>query len=172
MKCLSTFTYGGWAYGCTVTLTILWSQTFPQIWESWLKLLVMEVYQESRIPLHYGWRSSKYLQTASLGCVFLQESWGILYFLFFKLLERNCDSAPAGKLPGAQPKNWSVWPSVEIDVKFKNKYAFFYPNIVIGHGIGGKYIPIMARLAKARRWSKRRQTCLPSPDLTAIHNEW
>jgi len=26
---------------------------------------------------------------------------------------------------------------------------------VIGHGIGGKYIPIMARLTKARRWSKR-----------------
>jgi hypothetical protein len=26
---------------------------------------------------------------------------------------------------------------------------------VIGHGIGGKYIPIMARLAKARHWSKR-----------------
>jgi len=26
---------------------------------------------------------------------------------------------------------------------------------VIGHGIGGKYIPIMARLAEARRWSKR-----------------
>ena len=26
---------------------------------------------------------------------------------------------------------------------------------VIGHGIGGKHIPIMARLAKARRWSKR-----------------
>jgi len=25
---------------------------------------------------------------------------------------------------------------------------------VIGHGIGGKYIPIMARLAKARHWSK------------------
>jgi len=42
---------------------------------------------------------------------------------------------------------------------------------VIGHGIGGKYIPIMARLAEARRWSKRRQTCLSSPDLTAIHNE-
>ena len=43
--------------------------------------------------------------------------------------------------------------------------------LVIGHGIGGKYIPIMARLAEARRWSKRRQTCLSSPDLTAIHNE-
>jgi len=42
---------------------------------------------------------------------------------------------------------------------------------VIGHGIGGKYIPIMARLAKARRWSKRGQTCLSSPNLTAIHNE-
>ncbi len=28
-------------------------------------------------------------------------------------------------------------------------------HTVIGHGIGGKYIPIMARLAKARRWSKR-----------------
>ncbi len=26
---------------------------------------------------------------------------------------------------------------------------------VIGHGIGGKHIPIMACLAKARRWSKR-----------------
>jgi len=26
---------------------------------------------------------------------------------------------------------------------------------VIGHGIGGKYIPIMARLAKARLWSKQ-----------------
>ena len=26
----------------------------------------------------------------------------------------------------------------------------------------------MARLAKARCWSKRRQTCLSSPDLTAI----
>ena len=28
-------------------------------------------------------------------------------------------------------------------------------GVVIGHGIGGKHIPIMARLAKARRWSKR-----------------
>jgi hypothetical protein len=26
---------------------------------------------------------------------------------------------------------------------------------VIGHDIGGKYIPIMARLTKVRRWSKR-----------------
>ena len=26
---------------------------------------------------------------------------------------------------------------------------------VIGHGIGGKHIPIMARLTKVRRWSKR-----------------
>ena len=38
---------------------------------------------------------------------------------------------------------------------------------VIGHGIVGKDIPIMARLAEARRWSKRWQTCLTSPDLTA-----
>ena len=38
---------------------------------------------------------------------------------------------------------------------------------VIGHGIIGKYIPIMARLAEARRWSKRWQTCLSSPDLAA-----
>ena len=28
-------------------------------------------------------------------------------------------------------------------------------NTVIGHGIVGKDIPIMARLAEARRWSKR-----------------
>ena len=38
---------------------------------------------------------------------------------------------------------------------------------VIGHDIGGKYIPIMARLTKVRRWSKRWQTRLTSPDLTA-----
>jgi len=31
----------------------------------------------------------------------------------------------------------------------------FALDTVIGHGIGGKYIPIMARLAEARRWSKR-----------------
>ena len=36
---------------------------------------------------------------------------------------------------------------------------------VIGHGIVGKDIPIMARLAKARCWSKRWQTRLTSPDL-------
>ncbi len=33
-----------------------------------------------------------------------------------------------------------------------NKTAW---DSVIGHGIGGKDIPIMARLAKARNWSKR-----------------
>ncbi len=38
---------------------------------------------------------------------------------------------------------------------------------VIGHGIVGKDIPIMARLTKVRRWSKRWQTRLTSPDLTA-----
>jgi hypothetical protein len=38
---------------------------------------------------------------------------------------------------------------------------------VIGHGIVGKDIPIMVRLVKARRWSKRWQTCLSSPDLAA-----
>ena len=42
---------------------------------------------------------------------------------------------------------------------------------VIGHDIGGKYIPIMARLTKVRRWSKQLRTCLSSPDLTATHNE-
>ncbi len=42
---------------------------------------------------------------------------------FFKLLERNCDSVPTGKLPGAGPQNRSVWSSVEINVGFKNKYA-------------------------------------------------
>jgi len=38
---------------------------------------------------------------------------------------------------------------------------------LIGHDIGGKDIPIMAHLAKARRWSKRWQACLSSPDLAA-----
>ena len=40
--------------------------------------------------------------------------------------------------------------------------------IVIDYGIGGIVIPAkMARLAKARRWSKQWRTCLSSPDLTA-----
>jgi len=38
---------------------------------------------------------------------------------------------------------------------------------VISHGISGKDIPIMARLAKARHWSKQRQACLSSPNLAA-----
>ena len=38
----------------------------------------------------------------------------------------NCDSALAGKLPGARPKNWSVWSSVEIDVGYKNKYNLIF----------------------------------------------
>ncbi len=51
--------------------------------------------------------------------------------VFSKLLERNYDSALAGKLPGARPKNRSVWSSVKINVGFKNKYASYYfcPNI-------------------------------------------
>jgi len=37
--------------------------------------------------------------------------------------------------------------------EYANREVLYKP--VIGHGIGGKYIPIMARLAKARRWSKQ-----------------
>jgi hypothetical protein len=33
--------------------------------------------------------------------------------------------------------------------------GLYQRDLVIGHDIGGKFIPIMARLAKARRWSKR-----------------
>ncbi len=62
--------------------------------------------------------------------------------------------------------------------KFLPKTKGFFPHdftliasvvgeSVIGHGIIGKDIPIMAHLAKARRWSKQWQTRLTSPDLTA-----
>ena len=65
--------------------------------------------------------------------------------------------------------------------KFLPKTKGFFPHdftliasvmgeSVIGHGIGGKHIPIMARLAKARRWSKRWRTCPSSPDLTATQS--
>ncbi len=51
-----------------------------------------------------------------------------------------------------------------MSVNFLPKTKGFFPHdftliasvvgeSVIGHGIGGKYILIMARLAKARRWS-------------------
>jgi len=45
--------------------------------------------------------------------------------------------------------------------KFLPKTKGFFPHdftliaSVMGESVGGKYIPIMARLAKARRWSKR-----------------
>ena len=53
-----------------------------------------------------------------------------------------------------------------MSVKFLPKTKGFFPHdftliasvvgeSVIGHGIVGKDIPIMARLAEARRWSKR-----------------
>ena len=62
--------------------------------------------------------------------------------------------------------------------KFLPKTKGFFPHdftliasvvgeSVIGHGIVRKDIPIIARLAKARRWSKRWRTCLSSPDLAA-----
>ena len=50
----------------------------------------------------------------------------------------------------------------------RGKEGILPPKPVIGHGIGGIIIPAkMARLAKARHWSKRFWTCLSSPDLTA-----
>ena len=79
--------------------------------------------------------------------------------------------------------------------KFLPKTKGFFPHdftliasvvgeSVIGHGNEIRYIyefisyisyyvnSYKARLAKARRWSKRWQTHLSSPDLTATHNEW
>ncbi len=47
MRCLSTFSGCGWAYGFTFTL--LPQQTLPQIWESWLKSYLMQVSN----PCHY-----------------------------------------------------------------------------------------------------------------------
>jgi hypothetical protein len=48
MRCLSTFSGCGWAYG--FTLTPLPPQTFPQIWENWLKSYLMQVCK----PCHYA----------------------------------------------------------------------------------------------------------------------
>jgi len=44
--------------------------------------------------------------------------------------------------------------NTKCNVSEMGMFSLQKPNIVIGHGIGGKYILIMARLAKARRWSK------------------
>jgi hypothetical protein len=46
------------------------------------------------------------------------------------------------------------YPHIEPKYGAKQQYAE-YDTSVIGHGIVGEDIPIMARLAKARRWSKR-----------------
>ncbi len=47
MRCSSTFSGCGWAYG--FTLTLLPPQMLPQIWESWLKSYLMQVCK----PCHY-----------------------------------------------------------------------------------------------------------------------
>ncbi len=80
--------------------------------------------------------------------------------------------------PTSHTPIWAIW-SVLVGFLYNIKSNIWLntpatppPKTVIGHGIGGKYIPIMAHLAKARRWSKRWQTCLSSPNLTANHNEW
>ncbi len=46
--CLSTFSAFGWSYG--FTLILLPRQTFPQIWESWVKSYLMQVCK----PYHYA----------------------------------------------------------------------------------------------------------------------
>ncbi len=48
MRCLSTFSGCGWAYG--FTFTSLLPQTLPQICESWLKSYLMQVCK----PCHYA----------------------------------------------------------------------------------------------------------------------
>jgi hypothetical protein len=47
MRCLSTFSGCGWAYG--FSLTPLPQQTFPQIWGSWLKSYLLQVCK----PCHF-----------------------------------------------------------------------------------------------------------------------
>ncbi len=48
MRCLSTFSVSGWAYG--FTLTLLPPQLLPQIWENRLKSYLMQVCK----PYHYA----------------------------------------------------------------------------------------------------------------------
>ncbi len=48
MRDLITFSGYGWAYG--LTLTLLPPQMLPQIWESWLKSYLMQVWK----PCHYA----------------------------------------------------------------------------------------------------------------------
>jgi hypothetical protein len=68
----------------------------------------------------------------------------------------------ASGLPAA--RNWRKLKGVELCStrgpdpplhSLPHQENFFRPPTVIGHGIVGKDIPIMAHLAKARRWSKR-----------------
>jgi hypothetical protein len=49
MRCLSSFSGCGWAYG--FTFTSLPPQTLPQIWESWLKSYLMHVCKPCRYTL-------------------------------------------------------------------------------------------------------------------------
>jgi hypothetical protein len=56
---------------------------------------------------------------------------------FFKLLDRNRNSSPAGKHSGALPGIRSVWAFVEIYVGYENKYASQFDddiNMACGDG--------------------------------------
>jgi len=49
IRCLNTLNSCGWAYGCT--LTPLSPQSFPQIWESWLKSVLPK--EQELIPEYW-----------------------------------------------------------------------------------------------------------------------
>ncbi len=64
IRCLSLFSGCGWAYGFTLTPFI--AQTFPQIWESWLKSYLMQLCK----PCHYA------LVDASVETMLVRFGWG------------------------------------------------------------------------------------------------
>jgi hypothetical protein len=131
---LSTLSCAGWAF--VPTLTLLWSQLLPDSRE--LAVVDEAVVSFKLHPISFLYIVCIYTVCSTLSC----SEWPY-----------GCTLTPL--LSQTFPLIWESW------VK---PWAWV---IVIGHGIVGKDIPIMACLAKARRWSKRWQTCLSSPDLTA-----
>jgi hypothetical protein len=82
----------------------------------------------------------------------------LLYFQRCDMFLHSC--ALMDNFPGRSSEYHSqLYESTfQCDVMTKMQAQFreqFRLVTVIGHGIGGKHIPIMARLTKVRRWNKR-----------------
>ncbi len=72
MRCLSTFSGYGWAYG--IILTPLPPQSFPQICESWMKSYLLDASVQT-MPLRFGWGCRTFQNASHVHVIHICSVW-------------------------------------------------------------------------------------------------